>query len=175
MNGEFRKQIYSRMNEKDTNELLEIWQSNYRYEWSDEAFDVVNGILKERGVEVPEQDNPVYEQVEETEDREEYDFNGEELKIINDENPPAFYDPFEVLLLTKRFDWMIKAMIVFGVIYGLLSYPNSRGVVQGFFYGNPNSALVFGLAVLLAIANTALLIFEIFMSQILAKTREKMA
>ena len=143
------------MNLKETEELLEIWQSNHRFEWSDEAFDVVNEILGERGVEIPAQDEPVYGQIKE-ENLEDYDFTEEELKIIEDDNPPAFYDPFEVLLLTKRLDWMIKAMIVFGVVYGLLNFPSSKNVVQGFFYRNPNSALVFGLAALLAIANIAL-------------------
>ena len=28
---------------------------------------------------------------------EEYEFSEMELKIIDDENPPEFYDPFEVL------------------------------------------------------------------------------
>jgi hypothetical protein len=42
MSNDLRKQIYSRMNSKETDELLEIWQSNHLYEWSDEAFEVIN-------------------------------------------------------------------------------------------------------------------------------------
>jgi hypothetical protein len=40
---------------KETDELLEIWSENDRLEWSDEAFDIIHGILLERLGDVPPQ------------------------------------------------------------------------------------------------------------------------
>jgi tetratricopeptide (TPR) repeat protein len=50
-----RQQIYSRMQEKDTEELLDIWNRNDREEWSDDAFEIIHNILLERLGSVPEQ------------------------------------------------------------------------------------------------------------------------
>ena len=47
------------LQEKSTNELLVIWKENKRTRWSDNAFEAVAQILKERSVELPEQDTPV--------------------------------------------------------------------------------------------------------------------
>ena len=66
MSDDLRDQIYSNLNMRDTDELLEIWQSNNRYEWTDTAFEVIRQILQQRIGTLPEQDEPVYE--EETED-----------------------------------------------------------------------------------------------------------
>ncbi len=54
----YRSQIYARMQEKDTAELLEIWQENNRTEWTEEAFDAIRAILSERLGQVPEQGKP---------------------------------------------------------------------------------------------------------------------
>jgi hypothetical protein len=112
--------------------------------------------LGQRGVEIPEQDEPVHEPVEKEIDQEEYDFSEEELKIIDDENPPAFYDPFEVLLLTKRLDWVMKIMIVFIVVYNIFNYPSIRGITMGFFPANPNIMIVYVISAILALANAVL-------------------
>jgi hypothetical protein len=55
MSSDLHAQIRSRIVLKETDELLEIWQSNNRFEWSDEAFDIIHEILEERDVEIPEQ------------------------------------------------------------------------------------------------------------------------
>ena len=47
--------IYRNMQLKDTDELLRIWTQNDRDEWADEAFFVLQEILLERDVEIPEQ------------------------------------------------------------------------------------------------------------------------
>jgi hypothetical protein len=143
------------MNIKETDELLEIWRTNDRFEWSDEAFNAVKEILKERGVKIPKQAEPVYEHEEEI-NKDDYEFSKEELKIVDDENPPAFYDPFEVILLTKRLDWMLKVMIVFIVLYSIINFPNSRNIIQGFFIQNPKPALEFVISALVAFLNAAL-------------------
>src|SRR5512139_582545 len=107
-----REQIHNNMNLKETEELLELWRNNDRAEWSQEAFEIIKEILKERGVEIPEQNEPIYEHKEKDQQAED-DFSAQELHIIDDETPPAFYDPFDVLRITKQIDWMAKAMGTF--------------------------------------------------------------
>jgi hypothetical protein len=51
-----RAQIYERMSEKETEELVAIWQENDRDAWTDDAFDAVKAILLERLGELPEQE-----------------------------------------------------------------------------------------------------------------------
>src|SRR6266487_6353628 len=97
MNNELRNQIYNELNLREIEDLLKIWQKNDRVEWSDEAFAIIKEILQNRGMEVPKQDEPINEYGEEEMEVENYDFSDEELKIIGDDNPPDFYDPFEVL------------------------------------------------------------------------------
>lgn len=55
-NKSLRQQIYHSMQERQTEELLQIWRENDRQEWSNEAFEVIRTILKERLGSVPEQD-----------------------------------------------------------------------------------------------------------------------
>lgn len=43
-------EIAKRMEEKSSQELLEIWGKNGRDEWIDEALEAVKRILAERGV-----------------------------------------------------------------------------------------------------------------------------
>jgi hypothetical protein len=47
------------LQDKSIDELLVIWQENKQTRWSDNAFEAVAQILKERSVELPEQDIPV--------------------------------------------------------------------------------------------------------------------
>lgn len=155
-----REQIHDRMNLKETDELLEIWQGNDRAEWSDEAFEVVKEILKERGTDIPEQDEPIYEHKEEN-PNEDHEFSAEDLRIIDDENPPDFYDPFDVLLTTKRLDWMAKAMIAFTVAYNIFNFPKSFQIVQS-FVRNPNSAFVYVFTALAITLNTAIGIIAVY-------------
>ena len=65
--------MYSKLVEKikrnlgsgDTTELLEIWNTNDRKSYSDEAFEAIKSILIERGVAIPQQ--PVYVQTQKEE------------------------------------------------------------------------------------------------------------
>ena len=161
MNSNLRTQIRNRMVLKETEELIEIWQTNDRSEWSDDAFEVIKGILDERGVEIPEQNEPVYEHKEEKNEKN-YDFSDEELRIIDDENPPAFYDPFDVLFVTKRIDWIAKWMIVFTVLYNIINFQRTMGIVQPYFIRNPDSILVYAFTVLVLILNAAIGIIVIY-------------
>ncbi len=50
--------IKKSLQEKSTDELVLIWKENKRTRWSDDAFGAVRQILKERSVDLPEQDPP---------------------------------------------------------------------------------------------------------------------
>lgn len=142
MSDRLREQIYGNLNLKETDELLEIWQKNDHVEWSDTAFDVVKDILIERIGEVPPQDEPIFEYAE-SEDNEAYGFSKSELKIIDDQNPPEFYDPFEVLKISQWLDWSAKAMAVLIILYNLMQFPSFKGMIAANFIRNPNNLLVY--------------------------------
>lgn len=50
--------LLSQMREKETDELLTIWQQNDRQVWSDDAFEVIHAVLQERLSKVPQQAAP---------------------------------------------------------------------------------------------------------------------
>lgn len=50
-------QVMNSMRDKGTNELLDIWRSNDRSQWSESAFSAVSQVLSERGVPAPHQVN----------------------------------------------------------------------------------------------------------------------
>jgi len=132
MNKEFRQQIYNELNLRETDDLLDIWQENDRVEWSNDAFEVINEILKARGVEIPQQDQAIYEHNEVRD----YDSSDEELKIIDDENPPDFYDPVEVLRVSKWLDLAVKLVIGLIVVQNLLNISTSLRMAQSYFVGS---------------------------------------
>jgi hypothetical protein len=155
MSNDLHYQIYQEMNLIETNELLEIWQNNDHFEWSDIAFDVIDEILKERDVEIPNQNEPIYDHNDE-EAGEDYEFSEEELKIIDDKNPPAFYDPFEVLKVSKWLDLAVKAMIALIVIQSLLNVSTYWRIAQSYFINNPYSFWVYLITALIVAAKIAL-------------------
>src|SRR5690349_11629098 len=57
MSDTLRAQIYNNLIIKDTEELLEIWQSGDPAEWSEEVFEIVKEILVKRLGYVPSQSN----------------------------------------------------------------------------------------------------------------------
>ncbi len=133
---ELRRQIYGNLNLKETDELLEIWQVNNRGEWSDQAFEVIRDILKERGVETSEQNEPVYEVEKETADEETQEDNELEeweAKLLDDENQPEFYDPLEVLTLRDHINKVTQAVIIVGVLQGLTTFQWYRSIVEYYF------------------------------------------
>lgn len=151
MSNGLREQIYNNMNLRETDELLEIWQTNDHVEWADSTFDVVKELLINRGVEVPKQDDPIYEYDEEDgkeSGEESYSLSDVELKIIDDENPPDFYDPFNVLKLVRWIDTATKAVVVVVILYNLVRFPTFINMVRSYFNENPNSLVVYFLAFL---------------------------
>lgn len=65
MSDGFRNQVFDTLNQRETDDLVEIWKKNDRVEWSELAFDVMQEILQNRLEEVPRQNKPIFEYVEE--------------------------------------------------------------------------------------------------------------
>ena len=86
------KSIYENFSVKETDELIQIWRENQRYEWSDVAFDVIRQILQERGVEIPLQNNPQFELETKNENEESESADG-----TSSENQPIFYKPQQLM------------------------------------------------------------------------------
>jgi hypothetical protein len=61
MSEDFRKQLYRNFNQKPTEELIEIWQTNDRLEWSEMSLNVIREILIERLGELPAQNEAITE------------------------------------------------------------------------------------------------------------------
>lgn len=120
MNSGFRKQVYANLNSKETEELLDIWKTNDRIEWSDLAFEVLEEILSQRLDNLPIQNEPIteYDKREEADDLEDW-----ESKILDDENQPELYDTLEVIGTIDNINKVAKAAIV---IYVLVNIANSH-------------------------------------------------
>jgi hypothetical protein len=152
MNNDLRKQIYDTLNLKETDELLDIWEADNKEEWSEAAFEVIKEILDKRGVEIPEQGNFVPD---ETEDEENEEFTEEETKILDDEHPPVFYDPFEVLKVSGWIEIAAKVTVGFILVYNLIHYSSSRNIISSYFANNPIPFLEMFLTLVLIAINFA--------------------
>ena len=133
MSDNLRNQIYSNLNLKPTDELIEIWQKNDRVEWTETTFEVLQEILQERLGELPPQNEPVFEY------QEEIDEPGDKV-IMDDDNPPVFYEPKEVLWLEK---WLYRAAIaaiVATIVSSLLELPRMQSIVWSYFTYKPESS-----------------------------------
>ncbi len=58
MSDDLHDQIYKNFGQKTNDELIAIWQTNDRVEWSALAFNVIREILQERNVEILPQADP---------------------------------------------------------------------------------------------------------------------
>jgi hypothetical protein len=119
MGSGLRNQIYSNLNSKDTEELLDIWKTNDRVEWSDLAFEVLEEILSQRVGSLPKQNEPIfeYDEAEEDDDLEDW-----EAKILDNENQPELYDTLEVIDTVDNINKVAKAVIV---IYAFINLTNT--------------------------------------------------
>lgn len=140
MSNNLRQQIYNNFNLKETDELIEIWQKNDRVEWAEDTFSVIQEILQERLGELPPQNEPIleYEDTEDENDEDEADF---ELSI-DDENPPEFYNPHEVLRLEKWLSKAATASIVASAISSLIALPQMQSIVLSYFMGDTSKNFV---------------------------------
>jgi hypothetical protein len=63
MSDPFRNKVWNNLNQKTTDELVEIWKTNDRVDWMDVAYEVIQEILLERLGELPPQNDPVFEHI----------------------------------------------------------------------------------------------------------------
>lgn len=106
------KSIFDNLNLKETDELLQIWQENKRDEWSDTTFDIIEQILRERGVQIPPQDDPALKP-EDGEDEETTEVTSSTGR------QPVFYKPQELLLFadaTSVAAWVVLAIYIINAL-----------------------------------------------------------
>lgn len=120
-NETLRNTVYRNMNTKETDELLEIWVGNRRYEWSDIAFDVIRQILEERGMALPPQDEA------KTSPAIEIDPDDQPVAIAdeNNDNQPVFYNPQSLLFYANaasKAAWIILGINVVFTLWKYFSY-----------------------------------------------------
>jgi hypothetical protein len=135
MSDDLRKQIYDNLNQKETGELFDIWKTNNRVEWTEVAFDVIQGILQERLGRLPTQNEPIVEHAEDDSDNE---FDSDESLAIftNKDNAPIFYKPKEILWLEKWIYRAAIASIVATIVSSLLELPRMQRIILSYFMGN---------------------------------------
>jgi hypothetical protein len=160
MSNDLHKQVYNNLNLKETDELVEIWQKNDHVEWAEDTFFVIQEILQERLGELPPQDEPIWEYTDENEDNEDEDESEVDF-LIDDENPPEFYNPHEVLRLEKWLYQAAIASIVASAISSLLELLQMQRTVLSFFRGEMEWSFV---AWLIAIA---ILVFAVGLQSII--------
>ena len=117
MNDDLRPYIHNNMDMKETDELVQIWTSNNRLEWSDTAFEVISEILVQRLGQLPPQNEPITEYG--AHSNSESDDNLLEEDLADEENEPVLYDPEKVLLFCT---WLNRAALIAVVATIILSY-----------------------------------------------------
>ncbi len=153
MDKSLRDQIQQNLELKDSRELLDIWRTNDRVEWSEEAFEAIRKILKKRKVKAGRRGRAIYEHVPK---EKEYKFSDLELKIIDDKNPPDFYDPFQVVQTGRWLEIAAKTMIGLVIASNLLDLPRSYNIAQSYLRQYPNAPVVYLVAFILFALDTAI-------------------
>ena len=117
MSNDLYKQIYNYFNSKETDELVEIWKTNDRVEWSEAAFDAIKEILEQRLIEFPSQNEPIFDKDKKGDI---YDENTPFDKYTDPTNAPILYKPKEVLWMNY---WLNRIAIPAIVITVIVSVP----------------------------------------------------
>ncbi len=152
MNASLREEIYRNLDIRETDDLIEIWQTNDRLQWSDEAFEVISEILRKRGIEPPAQNEPVLEHDEDGDFEDgAYGLTEQELRIVDDEEPPDFYDPFQVITFGRWINAAAFVSVVLAVAVGLIDYQAVRNMLLPYFAGVPNANVPLVLITLLVV------------------------
>lgn len=162
MNDNLYKQIFNNLNLKETEELVEIWITNDRVEWSDLAFEAVKAILAERLETVPTQNEPLFEH-KTTEEK------GTVYYEVSKCAFPRFYNPMEVIKLNKMINLSASAVVAVLILAGMLNLPSLQQLFFSFFFNSTQSAILFSWvsAVVLSILSITL---ECFISYFAIKS-----
>jgi hypothetical protein len=127
MSAELHDQIYNELNLRETEDLVEIWQTHDQEQWSDTAFDAIREILMQRLGELPVQPGIV----EEEESAEDDGLEEWKAKLLDNENQPEFYDTLQVLSLRDSLDKVATAASVVYSLLGLLKLQIVFALLQG--------------------------------------------
>lgn len=133
MSENLRDHLYKNFSKIDTEELLAIWQSNNRVEWSDLAFEAIEDVLKKRIGTLPAQNDPLLDYDGENSLNEDDDLEEWEAKLLDNENQPELYDTLEVLNLKDNINKVAKAVVIVNVIYATLNFQTFQGFLLGVF------------------------------------------
>ena len=132
MSEELRQQIRDHLKQKDIYELLDIWKTNNRIEWSDMAFEVLRELLKEKVREIPPQDDPILDSDELKEpDDKNHGLEEWEEKIIDSKKQPELYDPLQIMLLKRNIDRLMIAVVIVYILLEILNFQPARMYFQG--------------------------------------------
>lgn len=154
MSNNLRQDIYQNLDQKETAELVEMWLTNDRFEWTDLTFEVIHDILQERIGELPPQNEPVLDHDEvESDDEAESDY------------APVFYKPKNVAWLEK---WLTRASILYLVIFTILNFmnlPDRRFSVMTYFQNAETSVgfLPWLIAVILVLFSIAVEVIIVYL------------
>lgn len=123
MPDDFRRHLQDQFEQKDTVELLAIWQENDRVEWSSQTFEVVEEILKTRLGELPPQNEPILEHIAVPDDQKEaaIDPSSPLYPYLAAENAPVLYDPSAVLRLERWLNRLAWVFAGFWIMYGFFA------------------------------------------------------
>ena len=135
MSDDLRNQIRHNFDLKETDELLSIWKTNDRVEWSDMAFVVLKEILEERLGKVPLQNEPVYAHKKKEPGKEILNIvlSKEEFKNVD---AAVFYEPKYALKLAYWLDKAALISIAVSIALGLIAFPNTWNIVLQYFHNN---------------------------------------
>jgi len=136
MNNNLRKTIYENFLLKETDELVEIWVTNDRVEWSDTAFEVIQEVLEQRLDELPAQNEPIFEH----EKQSIHNADDQDLpwsKFTDPENAPLLYKPMDILRMSS---WLNQASRIAVVLFIIINNPELskfQRLVMSYFSDNP--------------------------------------
>lgn len=136
--SEINKMIYDSMNLKNTDELVDIWVTNDRVQWSEAAFDAIREILSHRLAELPAQNAPIVK----------YEERAEELEysiaedLVDKNAPPEFYDPGEVIKSARWSKKLAVAAMVVTIVSNIPGLFNFQRFFILYFPHHPQGALI---------------------------------
>jgi hypothetical protein len=114
----FQRQIYSLMQEKETEELLEIWQENDYREWTASAFLAIRLVLLERLGKLPEQEAPKLD--------EETQFEVEKRSV---ETIPVDRASIGLVRIAVGCNWFSWVILIFAILVAVLRIMGGLGLL----------------------------------------------
>lgn len=135
MNNDLRYHVYENFSFKETDEIIKIWTTNDRVEWTDLAFDVMREILEQRLEMIPPQNIAILEHVKNKDYVDEDEYCSEEL-YIKAVTKPVFYKPKIVIWVKLWLNRIAIAMLLLTGLFNLAKLPYIQQIVFSIFGNN---------------------------------------